>query len=163
MWTSSQKTPCLDRGMKTQTLTCPKCEKDKPDDQFHKAPRNTGRRGRASYCKDCTRDAVRAHHKRTEYRVPKEYAREYRARVRDKAVAALGDQCSVCDFCPEDKRLLDIDHIDGDGVVERVARSSYTILKRIIAGATGYQLLCPTCHREKTLAAGEHMKRVDKA
>ncbi len=39
--------------MDGKTLRCSKCDTRQPDDNFHRAIKNTKRRGRHFYCKDC--------------------------------------------------------------------------------------------------------------
>lgn len=87
----------------------------------------------------------------------RQYNRLYRRRKRAAALAVLGGCCSGCGI--DDERLLDIDHIDGDGRIERLTLGSYAILGRVLSGSSGYQLLCANCHRIKTLEAGEHLAK----
>lgn len=88
---------------------------------------------------------------------PNAYHREYWTMRRHEAVVALGGKCQ-CGV--DDERVLQIDHVNGDGRVDRKANHQYDILRRIASGLTeGYQLLCSNCHVIKTREAGEHKMR----
>lgn len=75
------------------------------------------------------------------------------ARERDyrlKALKILGNQCCRCGI--EDIRVLQIDHVEGKGGLERTRRKS--INKAIALGkvkAGKYQLLCANCNWIKRL------------
>lgn len=89
---------------------------------------------------------------------PKGYARGYWKIRRGEAIDALGGKCLRCGIDNYD--VLQVDHVNGDGRVDRKARSDYAILRSIATGATdGYQLLCANCHIIKTQTAGEHRPR----
>ena len=102
----------------------------------------------------------------------REYSRRYRQQRQPKvratqamqwqkyrlaALAALGTVCVRCGCA--DSRVLEIDHVDGHGGHERKARSKVSILRRVAADPTGYQLLCANCHRIKTYEQGDHLRR----
>lgn len=72
-------------------------------------------------------------------------------KMRLAAVAKLGSRCSRCNEA--DPRVLDIDHVKGDGGFHRRVTSSYEILKEIVQGQglERFQLLCANCHRIKSL------------
>jgi hypothetical protein len=137
-------------------LPCPHCEETKDDDDFYRQPRNTGRRGRSSWCKTCTK-AQNAERKRQHPELNKtdpEYAREYARRQRARAVALYGSCCQRCGFDRDE--CLDFDHVEGNGRHDRKRRSYYTQLKAIIDGEAGWQLLCANCHRIKTHESGDY-------
>jgi len=51
----------------------------------------------------------------------------------------------------EDTRILEIDHIYGDGHVDH--KRGYTTARKVVSGETDItrlQLLCPNCHTLKT-------------
>lgn len=137
-----------------ETLTCPHCGNEKPDADFYSQPRNTGRRGRSSWCKDCTK-SQNAGHKREhpELRASPKYFRDYYRTKRLEAIKFAGGECVECGI--DDPVLLDFDHVDGSGHKDR--RGSYTKLKAIMAGEVGWQLLCGNCHRRKTYQQGDHL------
>lgn len=142
-----------------ETLMCPHCGETKPDDDFYWQVRNTGRRGRSSWCKLCTKAAVqdrrRQHPELVD--VDPEYHRDYYRRKRQEAVDLYGAACQRCGFSvPE---CLDFDHVDGNGFIDRKTRSRYTQLNAIIRGEAGWQLLCANCHRVKTYEKEEHCRR----
>jgi len=70
---------------------------------------------------------------------------EYHRQLRIDAVEVLGGKCCVCGF--EDKRALQIDHVNNNGKQERAKRVA--IHNRIIKDPTAkkeYQLLCANCN-----------------
>lgn len=77
------------------------------------------------------------------------YYRELRARV----LRLLGDRCVTCGY-DADRRGLEIDHIAGDGDVERGRRGDQLAMFRRILRDPQYQarfqVLCAICHRIKT-------------
>ena len=68
-------------------------------------------------------------------------------RLKYAAYDLLGGHCVVCNIA--DYRLLQIDHILGDGKGDR---DRIKIFRKIISGVQRdrYQLLCPNCHFLKT-------------
>lgn len=67
-----------------------------------------------------------------------------RAKRREQVYAILGDKCVQCGF--NDKRILHIDHINGGGTREAREIGHYNIIKKILKGEQGYQILCPNCN-----------------
>jgi hypothetical protein len=81
-----------------------------------------------------------------------------RQRLRARAVAALGGCCRTCGF--SDPRALHIDHVNGGGAEERRnGVSAAALYRRIIAGVSGYQLLCANCNMIKKHEQSEHVGR----
>src|SRR3990167_3403887 len=75
----------------------------------------------------------------------KEYQKEYLQNVRKSVLEALGGVCVRCGF--EDKRALQIDHINGGGSKERKEKrykGSFhsNVLKSFLNKENKYQLLC---------------------
>lgn len=64
--------------------------------------------------------------------------------LRNRVFKLLGGQCKRCKI--KDKRVLQIDHIRGGGTRERRKHGSTKILKKILEGEKGYQLLCANCN-----------------
>lgn len=63
-------------------------------------------------------------------------------RKRLEAIRFLGGKCA---FCPcDDSDLLQIDHINGGGRREEREIGRWGIYNRVLSGAPGYRLLCPT-------------------
>jgi hypothetical protein len=73
----------------------------------------------------------------------------YRRQLRTRVLAKYGDKCAKCSF--DDKRALELDHIEGRGKAERRAtshdRSTWLLEALRIDGK--YQLLCANCNRIK--------------
>lgn len=66
------------------------------------------------------------------------------ALLKNKVFKVLGSQCKRCKI--KDRRVLQIDHIAGGGTRERKKHGSIKILKKILDGEKGYQLLCANCN-----------------
>lgn len=83
--------------------------------------------------------------------------RECNARLRVRALSALGDVCVRCGF--DDPRALQIDHIDGGGTSERRKIGTYGIWHRVVDGEPGYQLLCANCNWIKRAEMDEQIRK----
>jgi hypothetical protein len=93
----------------------------------------------------------------------RKYYREHQCKVRRetrlKIIKALGGECVKCGI--KDKRVLQVDHINGGGCKElRLIDSKlgrYKYAKKIIAQAKKgkYQLLCANCNWIKRFENGE--------
>lgn len=60
----------------------------------------------------------------------------------------------------DDKRVLEIDHVKGDGHLDR--EKVVSIYRKILTSPrddTKYQILCANCHRIKTIENGDHLSR----
>lgn len=94
--------------------------------------------------------------KKNEYLSQREYAKRnpekingYLKKERNATVEALGGKCIQCGF--DDKRALQIDHIDGGGSKERKERNfkgsfNKHVLQSFLKGENKYQLLCANCN-----------------
>lgn len=112
---------------------CQRCEGEKPASEFHTSHRTCD--GLYVWCKDCRRE---------------QWAEEAR-RLRAAVVALLGGECVACGIL--DARLLDIDHKDGNGNLERQKGvKQVKLYRKILVEPSPYQLLCCNCHRLKTIA-----------
>lgn len=75
-----------------------------------------------------------------------QYAKDRARRFRDAVIEILGGKCVKCGF--DDKRALQIDHINGDGNIERLEGKGFgsgyakRVLESVIKGENKYQLLC---------------------
>jgi hypothetical protein len=68
--------------------------------------------------------------------------------LRDMVFDLLGDQCARCGIA--DYRVLQIDHINGGGSIERRKIGSRGIYIKILEdGGAGYQILCANCNTLK--------------
>jgi len=91
------------------------------------------------------------------------YQRRYKE-VRRELLEILGLKCSRCGC--SDKRVLDVDHKEGKGNLERSKykrrggsiRYYKYLLEQIRRGSTKYQLLCANCNRIKRLERKEERK-----
>lgn len=74
--------------------------------------------------------------------------REYYKRLREKIIKQLGGKCCKCGF--NDKRALQVDHINGGGTRETkgMTRSYYLFVLRELKNGdqNKYQLLCANCN-----------------
>jgi len=82
-----------------------------------------------------------------------EAVRRSRAKARSKAITLLGGQCK-CGVA--DERVLEIDHVAGDGAKDRKARhksGSHYIVKQVLADSKNgrFQLLCASCNWKKRM------------
>jgi len=87
------------------------------------------------------------------------YQKHLRDTYREKAIEALGCKCAHCGMT--DIRILEIDHKNGDGNLDRKkSRNSIAYYKAIIEDAgQRFQLLCPNCHALKTFEKKENTRR----
>lgn len=138
-------------------LSCTKCGASKPDDDFDRAPKNRNRRGRASWCRECSRAAARDYKRRHPQKTDPEYAKAYWRRKRAAAIDLLGGVCVRCGF--SDRRALQFDHTDGSGFQQRKNNGfqAYPSIRRILAGDDGFQLLCANCNWIKRVENNEHL------
>lgn len=88
----------------------------------------------------------------------KTYQKEYLRKVRDAVLEALGGRCVGCGF--DDKRALQIDHINGRGSKERKERPyrgnfHKHVLKSFLSQENKYQLLCANCNWIKRVENNE--------
>ena len=80
----------------------------------------------------------------------KRYAFKRYSEVRREIVSLLGSKCAHCGI--EDKRVLQIDHVNGGGKKERnkfgrnLKKYYLYILNKIKNGSTDYQVLCANCN-----------------
>ena len=77
------------------------------------------------------------------------YQKNYLRKIRNAVIEALGSKCITCGF--DDRRALQIDHINGGGSKERKTRpyrGSFhnAVLKSFLAKENKYQLLCANCN-----------------
>ena len=95
---------------------------------------------------------------KSRYRYQFGYQREYKRRQRNAILEALGGKCSKCGF--QDKRALQIDHINGDGARERKIGEykggfEKHVLQSFLRGDNVYQLLCANCNWIKRFEKNE--------
>ena len=118
---------------------CPRCGQTKPASQFYL---NKARRdGLSPYCAACQNEATL------------ESARA----LRDRAFAHLGGKCQRCGY-DSDPRAFQIDHIEGDGAIERSTGKLGGQIYRAVLRDDGshYALLCANCNQIKRIEMAEH-------
>jgi hypothetical protein len=126
---------------------CKRCDTTKSLSEFHRDKNESG--GHKYTCKSCGR-AYSLHYSRQHIGRQKENNKRVRDRVRAKVLSLLGDKCKHCGIT--DKRVLQIDHIDGGGAKElRAIGNTYKYLKLILQmpifdALQKYQLLCANCN-----------------
>ncbi len=78
----------------------------------------------------------------------KESQRKYHLKKRQTLLDLMGNKCCKCGF--DDKRALQIDHINGGGIKERKKYNTKDyhriVLKSIRNNEQKYQLLCANCN-----------------
>ena len=88
--------------------------------------------------------------------------REERLQRRKKTLDAMGGKCIKCGF--SDYRAIQIDHMNGDGKIERhlLRRKDYyeTVLASYLKEENRYQLLCCNCNWIKRVENGEYRKKL---
>lgn len=89
--------------------------------------------------------------------------RNYLRKLRQSVLEALGGKCQKCGF--EDKRALQIDHINGGGSKERKEKGfggnfHKHVLKSFMANEQKYQLLCANCNWIKRFENKEALGRI---
>jgi len=90
-----------------------------------------------------------------------EYHKKIYDRARSDVFKILGNSCSRCGF--DDKRALQIDHVNGDGAKEKrnFNNNALSLLKRVVDKPKEYQILCANCNwikRHENNEGGGHSK-----
>lgn len=130
--------------------TCVKCGLSLPHSYFHRNKYSPD--GMKSECKKCSAGRVKEWKRANKDRV-NEQNREYLRAKREQALLALGGKCASCGNA--DKRVLQIDHVNGGGNSDRKG-SRVSVLNRVISGESGFQSLCANCHCIKSFENGEY-------
>lgn len=179
---------------------CSKCGECKPLDDFRRDARRKD--GRHSYCKECNRAhfarwaAAHPERRRTAdarwLAANRERKREYNARYRaanrerrreydvhyqrhhraEQWAQAIAIFKAAEAWCGHEADRYEIDHIHGDGEIERRSRSNsgrgftgVNIARDVVQhperAGCDLQLLCVPCHREKTRRERERLRLVD--
>ena len=71
----------------------------------------------------------------------------YRKRIKEAVYALLGKHCARCGF--DDAHALQIDHVKGNGKMDRGSQSRITFHRSILANPDAqkiYQILCANCN-----------------
>ena len=121
---------------------CPKCETDKPIEEF---PINKSRKdGRGRVCKGCQNEYTRNHYRKNK----KQYLERNRRRTKEaKEYIIEYKKRSKCKKCPEDRWwVLDFHHVDEkkEEVVNLISHGIEMVKKEI----EKCEVLCANCHRD---------------
>ena len=131
-------------------VICGKCGDEKPEESF--APRS-GRPTRQSYCRDCQR-AYRRSHYEANHEKYKAKAKAWREDQKRKFVAWLETQsCADCGI--DDHRLLDLDHVRGDKVMNVSKMIGTCSDKALWEEVDKCDVVCANCHRLRTAERGD--------
>jgi len=84
--------------------------------------------------------------------------RSYNDELREQVLDQYGRKCVVCGF-NADIRILQLDHVSGNGNQERRAIGVRGIRRKALKNPELYQLLCPNCNWTKRYNLNEHNKR----
>lgn len=103
-------------------------------------------RSRSGYMSECK--ACHNTWQRDNYDKKRVIAARHRKTMREQALQALGGRCARCAL--DDVRVLQIDHVNGGGGLEKRTIGDLGVQRRVIRGEPGYQALCANCHAIKT-------------
>lgn len=127
-------------------LTCSKCKNSKPVTEF--SPKKTGKRGYASWCRTCTREAVRNYYHEDRQKA-RHNSRIMRRRQdnKERLMFHFGNCCKDCGgvfpSC-----VYDFHHLDPkekDQSFRNLASCSWDRIEKEIIGKC--VMLCSNCHR----------------
>lgn len=148
---------------------CAKCKLVKSSNSFYSD--NRKRDGKRSRCIRCiAKDSKKRYEKnpqsflissrksyRKNYIIYKERAAEKYRKSLTRLFNVLGSECKKCGI--SDKRILQLDHINGGGAIDRRANSTgYTyywrIAEKIEKGNKDFQILCANCNLISAIEKG---------
>lgn len=145
--------------------TCTKCGKEKPEIEFRKSKKRKD--GLQVWCKECVCGYSREYYQKNRIKLL-ENQRKWRERNPEKAKQMgkeamkrlllkrktsaydlLGNKCNYCGI--SDIRVLQIDHIEGNGIKDRKTKKGYItsqtiIYKKVLENPEKFQLLCANCN-----------------
>ena len=119
---------------------CYACKNIKEIEKFRKHRR--GSQGRDYICSECSFNRFKS----TKAYIPKYYARF----LRKKIITETNYTCQKCGFHYENYTFFDIDHIK-----PKILREKRRPLRK--RDILNYQVLCPNCHRIKTINDGSFL------
>jgi len=85
--------------------------------------------------------------------------REQNLHSRIQALVFLGGKCEHCGN--RDMRVLQIDHINGNGTRENLRIHARGVVRRVLEYPTEYQVLCANCNWIKRDERNETKPRID--
>ena len=132
------------------TKFCPHCRQIKSTDEFYTSSHQSG--GFRVYCKKCTLEMKKLDKEKHPLKY-KKWSRTTHQRLKRLVLTHYGGGKLACVRCSfDDLRALTLDHIDGDGAMERRGLSSHQQggygffrLLRDRGFPKGYQTLCMNC------------------
>lgn len=136
-------------------LRCSKCCKTFERNGFSWRNGRNGRKYRNAWCKECMNsysvnrrisNPVYAENRRKKIR-------EIHAERRIAILWFLGEKCIKCGF--SDSRALQVDHVNGGGVLERKTLGTSGVYNDVIRNPGRYQLLCANCNWIKVIERQE--------
>ena len=133
---------------------CNGCKDLRDIDDFAWA--NKTRTKRKSRCKKCRSDVDQTNERKTRRR---EKQHEYRLRKRQELIKFLGEKCKHCGY-DKNWRAMCIDHVNGDGHIERAETAPNAIYSRVRKHPDRYQLLCANCNQIKAYENGEWRRKL---
>ncbi len=125
------------------------CQKMKPVDAF--SFKDKARTRRSGICKTCRATVALAPDKRARQAA---LAKIRRQKSRKELIAFLGGKCVDCGY-DRDWRAMCIDHVYGDGCVERKQYAPNAIYPLVRKHQERYQLLCANCNQIKAYENSE--------
>jgi len=82
----------------------------------------------------------------------------HQQRIRQRLIDILGRKCVRCSF--NDWRALQVDHVNGDGRLERIRLNNVSkLFYAVLEEPDKYQLLCANCNWIKRYEQNEHCRR----
>jgi hypothetical protein len=75
-------------------------------------------------------------------------------KLRNQVLDLYGRKCNHCSY-DSDARILQLDHVNGGGTIERKRLGHRGIRRKALKNPELYQLLCPNCNWIKKFDRGE--------
>ena len=130
-------------------------DKRKSDPTFMERQRGYGRKQYNERIKTSEERAAR--HRETTLRA-QQRRRERQQEVRKRLQQLLGGKCIRCGI--DDYRLLDFDHVDPVTKTMNISQELHLSWERLVEETNKCQLLCPNCHRLKTMETRQFDSRI---
>jgi len=136
-----------------QPKHCYKCGIELTEENAH----YNGRKKR-NLCKECHNKMGRKYYHYSP-EISREYHRKQHSEITAKIFSFLGNKCVHCGI--DDKRVLQIDHVNNNGADDKRRFGSFStnyrrhVLDRLLNGSKEYQLLCANCNIIKVYANAE--------
>ena len=105
-------------------------------------------------------ERTRKYRERVGRSVMREQERSQNDQLREQVLEQYGKKCNKCGY-NADLRVLQLDHINGNGNKERRTIGVRGIRRNALKNPEQYQLLCPTCNWIKRYNLNEQNTRKD--